>query len=146
MSARDWESVLPFNEFRREMDRVIDNFVGGVGPHLPFRGYGQPALDVWESPDALHVEADLPGLTMNDVTVQVVGTELSVKGCWSPPQSDNVTYHRRERRHGDFARMVTLPQDVDTNAVNAVLKNGLLCIVLPKLSTAKGRKIPVQGD
>lgn len=146
MSARDWESVLPFNEFRREMDRVIDNFVGGVGSHMPFRGYGQPALDVWESAEALHVEADLPGLTMNDINVQVVGNELSLKGCWSPRQSDEVTYHRRERRHGEFARNVALPHEVDADAVRAVLKNGLLSVLLPKSSAAKGRKVPVQGD
>lgn len=146
MSTRDWESVVPFNEFRREMDRLIDNFVGGVGPRLPFRGYGQPAIDVWETRDALHIEADLPGLTMNEVEVQVLGNELTVKGRWTPNQADDVSYLRQERRHGDFIRAVQLPSEVNTESVSAVLKNGLLSIVLPKSSTAKSQKINVQGD
>lgn len=146
MSTRDWESVVPFGELRREMDRLLDSFVGGIGRGLPFRTQAHPTLNLWENDECICVEAEVPGLTMEDVEVQVIGSELTVKGRWPAPQAEGVTYHRQERPSGEFSRALTLPQEVVHEGVDAVLKNGLLTITLPKSAVSKVRKITVKGE
>ena len=146
MSTRDWESVVPFGELRREMDRLLDSFMGGIGRGLPFRTQGYPTLNMWENDECLCMEAEVPGLTMDEVEVQVIGSELTVKGRWPTPQSEGVTYHRQERQSGEFSRSLSLPQEVVSERVEAVLKNGLLTVTLPKSAVAKVRKITVTGE
>ena len=146
MSARDWESVMPFGELRHEMDRLLDNFVGGIGKGLPFRAHGFPPLNLWESDENLTVEAELPGIALSDVDVQVVGNELTIKGRSPEVHMTNVTYHREERHSGGFARTVKLPQEVKSENVQAVLKNGLLTITLPKSDVSRAHRVAVKGD
>jgi HSP20 family protein len=93
----------------------------------------------------LHAEAELPGVSMEDIEVMVVGNELTIRGQRRPRPADNVNFHRRERGTGEFSRTVTLPFDIDQNKVEAILKNGILTVVLPKAETAKPRKIKVRS-
>ena len=146
MTARDWETMMPFGELRREMDRLLDNFVGGIGKGIPFRGHGYPLVNVWESDEHFCVEAEVPGLTMNDIEVQVLGGELTIKGRCPEAQAVDVAYHRQERHTGEFARVVRLSEDVKPEGVDAVLKDGVLTIRLPKTDVSRARKVTVRSE
>ena len=127
MTARDWETMMPFGELRREMDRLLDNFVGGIGKGIPFRGHGYPLVNVWESDEYFCVEAEVPGLTMNDIEVQVLGGELTIRGRCPEAQAVDVTYHRQERHTGEFSRVVRLSERVKFTLT------GLALVVLTNL-------------
>ncbi len=132
------------SDFRRELDRLFEGiaapFNGGFA-----RGSGSfPAINVWEDGDFLYAEAEIPGVTMEDIEVCVVGDELCIKGQRKQPSAQNLIYHRQERGTGEFSRFLTLPMVVNPDKVEAVLKNGVLTVKLPKADEAKPRRIEVK--
>jgi HSP20 family protein len=139
--------VNPFaalNELQREMNRLFD----GYGPHLNggtlTRPATFPALNVWEDGNSLYAEAEIPGVSQDDIEVYAVGNELTVKGTRKPREGEDVAYHRRERGTGEFTRVVTLPIDVNADKVQASLKDGVLTVTLPKAEEAKPKRITVK--
>ncbi len=102
-----------------------------------------PALNVWEQGDDLYAEAELPGISGDDIDVSVVGSDLTIRGKRGPELPAGSSYHRRERGEGEFTRVLRLPIEVDANRVEASLKNGVLLIKLPKAESAKPKKIKV---
>ena len=143
MFLQRMQPVFPFGDLRREVDRLLDDY---AAPLVSGRARSFPALNVWENEDNLFVEAELPGFTMNDVELTVIGDELSIKGeRKAGPAEEQATFHRRERGIGPFSRFITLPVDVDADRVEAVLRDGVLTITLPKAAEAKPRRIQVKG-
>lgn len=146
MSVRNWESAVPFGELRREMERLFDQFAGGIGRGFPFRSAGYPVIDVWEDSDCFHIEAELAGLTMNDIDVEVSGRQVVLRGRCPESVGGDVTVHRQERHCGDFVRTVELPDEVQADDVEAVLSNGLLTVRLPKSMVARTHKVSVRVE
>ena len=133
--------MLPVTELRRELDRLFDGFLDTDLLGSP-RAY--PAMNLWEDGERLFAEAEVPGLDMHDLEILIHGNELCVKGHRQPVDSDNATYHRRERGTGEFARYLALPVEVNADKVEAALKDGVLTIVMPKAENARARKITVK--
>jgi HSP20 family protein len=133
-----WRSL---NEMQHEVNRVFDRW-----GHHPF-GIGEfPALNLWEEGDALHLEAELPGLELSDLEIFVTGrNQLTLKGERKPPVLENGVAHRQERGFGQFVRTISLPYAVDESAVDARFDNGVLKVRLPKHETAKPRKIEIKA-
>jgi len=141
------------------MDRVFSGVFGRCANEVwPSADRGQPALNVWESDDALCVEVELPGVESDQIDISVAGGELSLTVQRPEVKQEGVTYHRRERRTGSFSRTLRLPGDVDparveaarveaarveAARVEAALNDGVLKITLPKAESAKPRKIDV---
>ena len=144
MVLRSWRPTNPLTQLRREMDRLLSGWVPD-GLEWPWSGMlrSQPAVNVWETPESIHVELEVPGLKSDQLDISVVGNQLSIKIERSGPAEENVTYHRRERPVGSFLRVVQLPAEVDANRVEAELQHGVLTIKLPKAEAAKPRKIQV---
>ena len=134
----------PFNELRREMDRAFGAFLPRGAWSCGVEAF--PAVNVWEDGEALYAEAEIPGCTMNDLEVEVVGNQLTLKGRREALQGEGVTYHRQERGIGEFTRVLTLPVEVQSEGVEAVLKDGVLTITMPKAEKARARKILVKAD
>jgi HSP20 family protein len=112
---------------------------------MPWSGTArnQPAVNLWETPDALHVELEVPGVKTEQLDLSVVGNQLTIKIDRPEPQEEGVTYHRRERPVGSFVRVLELPADVDSTRVEADLQHGVLTIKLPKAEASMPRKIQV---
>lgn len=104
-----------------------------------------PALNVWADDAALHVEAEVPGLGLQDIDVTVMGDELTISGERADVVDATVTQHRRERGVGKFSRTVHLPVAVEPGRVEASLKDGVLSITLPKAEALRPRKIEVRN-
>jgi HSP20 family protein len=146
-----WE---PFQELRREMQRLqreMDRLFGRWTWELPSAAAwlpaAYPALNLWEDDETLYVEAELPGVNMEDLDITVTGAnELTIKGNRKCPAPDKVEWHRRERAFGAFERTVELPVSVDPNKVEARLENGVLTIRLGKSAEARPRKILVKAE
>ena len=111
-----------------------------------FTGALVPALDVSETDTAIDVRMDLPGITAKDIDIQVNGNLLTVSGERKEEKEEKgKTFHRVERRYGNFSRTVTLPCAVIESEVAAEYKDGVLTIKLPKTEESKTHKIKVKG-
>jgi len=133
-----WRSL---NEMQHEVNRVFDRW----GGHS-FGLAESPALNLWEENDALHLEAELPGLELQDLEIFVSGhNQLTIKGERKAPKFEKGAQHRQERSFGKFTRALTLPFAVDENHVEAHFENGVLKVRLPKHESAKPRKINIKG-
>ena len=146
MIVRRANGAHPLTGFRDELartfDRVFEDMWGWSDAWLGTRTF--PALNVWEDEGHLYVEAELPGLKMDDLEVLVVGNELTIKGEVKSAQDEKLSCHRCERRSGSFTRVIRLPTPVDADKVEAALQDGVLTVTLPKAEAAKPRKIAVK--
>jgi len=137
----------PFGELislRHAMDRLLeDSFVSPRNGNVTEEQH--LALDVYTTSDALVVEAALPGVKPDDVSISVLGDTLTISGSTSDEQSrtDN-GYSYREIRRGSFSRTVTLPSGLKTDAATADFENGLLRLSFPKAEEAKPRQIQIK--
>jgi HSP20 family protein len=123
----------PFVTFRREMDRMFDDFFGGNGRSLQGSQSLTPALDVDETEKELVITAELPGVTEKDVEVNLAGDLLTIKGEKKAEHEEkNGNSYYMERRFGSFGRTVRLPFEVKDQEVEAKFNNGLLTVRLPK--------------
>lgn len=104
----------------------------------------RPALDVIEAEDAIHLRMDLPGLTPDEVTIEIERDLLTISGEF---KSDDETgrYHARERRTGAFKRALRLADTLDASQAAATFENGVLALTLPRLPEAQPRRIEVKA-
>lgn len=143
MFTRMPNGTHPINRLRNEMDALFENVLNDAP--FGFRATRAfPALNVWEDGERFFVEAEVPGMKIEDIELLVVGHEMTVKGERKDARRQGAVYHRRERGVGTFTRTLRLPADVDTDKVEAAMRDGVLTITLPKAETAKARKIEVK--
>ncbi len=123
----------------RNLDRLFQDF-GGV----QWSG-GAPRVDVREDEGHLYFDAELPGWSKEDIEITVENNILSLRGERAEAQDiEGQSYHVRERRTGTFARNFQLPTVVDSNKVDAILKDGILTLTLDKREEVKPRQIEVK--
>jgi len=151
MLAR-WRS---FGDVRSEMNRLNDEMNRlferwSPWPETGSRTFGMamtPLLDLWEDEAHIYVEAELPGLDLDDLEIYVTGeNQLSIKGQRKQPDMNVGKWHRQERGYGSFTRLIELPTHVAADKVSADFKFGVLTITLPKSAQAKARRISVKPE
>lgn len=104
-----------------------------------------PAFDVSETDEHIIVKADLPGVDVKDIDISIVGNVLTVKGEKKQEKEEkNESYHRIERSYGSFSRSISLPAEVNPDAVEAVYKDGVLKLTIPKAEKSKPKKIEIK--
>lgn len=132
------EMSVDMGDLHKEMNRLFGRF-SFAGPAA------YPALNAWEDEAAYFVEAELPGFNLADLEILVTGgNQLSLKGERKAPSIEKSAWHRSERLHGSFSRVLELPAQVDTDKVEAQLQNGVLLVRLPKSEKALPRRIEVK--
>lgn len=142
----------PFENLRREVDRLIDDFDGGFW-RAPFRqietAFGKmPAVDFTETDKGYEVTAELPGMDEKNIEVKLGNDTLTIKGEKRDEKEETKKdYYMRERSFGSFQRTITVPDGVDTDKVEASFKKGLLTVTLPKSAEAQKaeKKITVKA-
>jgi HSP20 family protein len=150
--------LRPFMDLTRwetDMDRMMEGFFGRNrrpwGPSLwSRRGLHElttPMVDVYEEKDDVVVKAELPGMTKDDIEVDISDRYLTLKGEKKKEEKiEEEDYFACERTYGAFHRSVELPKDVQADKVKASFKDGILEIRLPKTEEAKTREIKVKID
>ncbi len=140
----------PFNEFGSLAKTINDlNRVFNV-PHFfsdegLVKGKWNPTVDVYEDPNGIVLEADLPGLKPGEFELAIENNVLTLKGERKlEKKTEEGNFHRVERSYGNFTRSFTLPATVDVNSVGADFKDGVLKVTLPRKEEAKPRQIQVQ--
>ena len=138
MSLIRWSPIMdPF----QEMEDVMRSF-----PSLPaMQKAFVPAMDVYETKDAVVVETPLAGIKPEDVEVSVEKGVLTIQGqTQKEHEVDEKNYYRKEVRGGSFFRQVALPVPVKEDNVKAEFEDGVLKITAPKVEPTKAKKVSVQ--
>ena len=112
-----------------------------------FTGEWTPAVDIYEDENAITLKADIPGIDPNHLDIRVEGNTLQIKGERKfEKETKRENFYRVERAYGTFARSFTLPQNVQSDRIEASYKNGELKIMLPKSEDAKPKSIKVKAE
>lgn len=105
-----------------------------------------PAVDIYETAEAIVVLADMPGVPADKVTIDVKDSQLSISGEIAQPWGEQEQLLVQEYEVGNFFREFTLGQLVDQNRIEAAMKDGVLRLTLPKVEKAKPRKIEIKAQ
>ena len=109
----------------------------------PSGGGAYPPINVFRKDDEFVVLAEVPGVKKSDLDVQVKGNTIRISGTKSVAYPERAGVHRRERLGGRFDRVVSLPVEIDPDAVQAECRDGLLALLLPRAERDKPRSIKV---
>ena len=138
----------PFRDLlnlQNEMTRLFGHAYGDEAEGT--RASWAPPLDIYETPDAYKVLAELPGFSPDQVDVTVNEGQLTIRGERKFYDDVNEeSFHRVERRFGAFQRIVSLPQQVQAERVEASFDKGVLTVSIPKAEQAKPRRIEIKAQ
>jgi HSP20 family protein len=134
-------SANVFDDFRRELSQ----FAGGLFDDASQGAIFAPRVNFAETATGYEVVADLPGLKPEDVDVEFHDGHLWITGARKEEaEEEGKTYHRVERRFGQFRRVITLGNEVDAEKIEASYKDGVLTVNVPKIAAAQPKKIEVK--
>jgi HSP20 family protein len=124
--------------FQDSINRLLSEDGGKTRPWAP-------AVDILETENELVLKADVPGVDLKDIDIQLENGTLTVKGERKfEKEATNKGFHRMERSYGSFVRIFTVPETVEAENVKAAYEAGVLTITLPKKEIAKPKAIKVQ--
>jgi len=115
-------------------------------PIVPSSAFKEPAMDIYQTDKDVVAELNIPGFDPQKIDISIDNQVLTVKGETEETEEEKKRdYWRKEILKGSFERMVRLPAEVDENNVEAVYKNGVLKIEMPKkTSSSQTKKIPIK--
>ena len=132
-----------FAELTEEVDRLFDELIHHPWGVARKAQAGIPSIDLYETPEALVLEADLPGVRPEDLRLEVQGSELVLEGERTFERGQvGRRVHCQERYRGSFVRRMRLPAFVDKDRIRAEFSNGVLRVILPKAGVEPERREP----
>lgn len=141
MSTVRFDPFRDITSFRNDLNRL---FAGALGGAVTGTQTWTPAVDVFETKDAVVLKAELPGLSVEEVDVEVDDNVLTISGERVLKDSvEEGNYYRLERSYGSFTRSLTLPQGIKADEVSATFVDGVLEVTVPKADEVKPRKVAI---
>ncbi len=132
------DSITPFGTF---FDTFFNDRLGKMENNSFFR----PAVDVKETETSFELAFTLPGLEKEEVKIELKENRLTVSGERKQEKEEsNTRYHRVENHYGSFSRSFMLPENVNTDAIEAGFKNGILTLTLPKTEQVGPKTISIK--
>lgn len=144
MAIVRWDPVRELDSFQADMNRLFDGFFqargNGTGGHRRWI----PAMDLVETEEDLVLRADLPGMTEDDVEIEIKDGVLTVSGERKAEHEEKEEgFYRVERAFGSFSRSLSLPQGIDAGAVGANFDNGVLEVRVPKPAERQPTRVQI---
>jgi HSP20 family protein len=141
--ARAWTHPLQAMRELLHLDPFAWTF-----PLRPFRGHGSlyvPDFDIKETPEAFVLKADVPGVSAEEISVELAKDRLVVSGHREQEKSKKgETFYAYERAYGSFSRSFSLPEGANPEKIDAELGNGVLTITIAKATPVESKQIPVK--
>jgi len=135
----------PFREVSSAQDQ-FDRFWRGMLEGRRGQESWLPAVDVFDTKDAVVLKAELAGMNPDDIEIEVDDNVLTIKGERKfEEQVDEERYYRVERRYGSFSRSLALPQGVRADDIQADYEDGVLEVRVPKVEEEKPKRISVKA-
>jgi len=140
MTIIRWDPFREMTSLQSRVDRLADS----LWPGRPESWV--PTVDVFDTAEAVVLKAELPGMKIADIQIEVDDNVLTIKGERSFEEKvDEERYYRVERRYGSFQRSLALPQGVKADDIDATYEDGILEVTVPKSEAVKPRRIEVQA-
>ncbi len=144
MTLIRWEPLREMDSLQREMNRLFDSLTPTVDRTSNAVTF-VPAAEMHETPDAIHLKLEIPGMEAEDLDVQVTAEAVAISGeRRSETKTEEKGMTRSEFRYGSFRRVIPLPTRIQNDNVEAEYKNGVLNLNLPKAEAEKNRVVKVQ--
>lgn len=138
-----WEPFRNLSTLQEQVNRLFETSSKGNGDNSSLTAWA-PAVDIYEAENELVLKADLPEISEKDLDIRVENNMLTVRGERKFEQKvkeDN--YLRIERTYGSFSRSFSLPSTINTEAIQADYKNGVLTVQLPKRAESKPKQVKI---
>ncbi len=145
MTLIRWEPYREINSLQQEMNRLFDDMArttsnGGNGGAVAFI----PPAEMQETPEAIHLKLEVPGLEAKDLDVQVTAEAVSISGeRKEETKTEEKGMTRTEFHYGKFQRVIPLSTRIQNDKVQAEYKNGILSLTLPKAEAEKNKVVKV---
>lgn len=139
------KELLDLKKGFKDFDSFLDNFIEDRGSLI--KTDFTPSVNTREGENAYHVEVDLPGVKKDDINVDVKDNIVTISGeRKTKKEVKEEDYYKVESSYGKFERSFTLPENVDVENIHAESQDGVLEVVIPKLSKAESqaKKIEVK--
>jgi len=147
MAIERWQPFSELMSLRQAMDKLFEDSF--VRPSRALAALGEvtaPALDVYQTANEVVVKATLPGLKPEDVSIDITGETLTIKGETKAEQEiKKEDYLYQERRYGSFARSIVLPSGLKPDKAEATIEDGVLTLTIPKAEEVKPKAIKVKA-
>lgn len=146
MAVVRWmDPIRELSTMQDRMNRLFEDFFGRTrGEGELVVGGWNPTVDIFETDGEIVVQAELPGLEKDQISVEFKDGALILRGERKMERDvKEESYHRLERSYGSFLRTFPLPASVDGEKIGATMKNGILEVHLPKKEAAKAKQIKV---
>ncbi len=139
-----WDPFREMQALRETVDRLFESSLANWTDEPRTVGWTL-ALDVAESENEYLVQASVPGIKPEDLDITFTDNTLTIKGKLNAEEErDDVRYHLRERRYGQFTRSISLPTAIDAEHIEAEYENGVPTLHLPKAEEARPKRISVR--
>ena len=128
MAFARWDPIRDLLAIHQRLDRFA-----------PGQGGWMPPVDLYETAEAYVVTAELPGLAHEDLQIDFRDGRLTLSGLRREDSAGSEQYQRMERGHGSFSRTFQLPIPIESDAIVADLRDGVLRVTCPKAAAASRR-------
>ena len=146
MTIVRWEPLRELGTLQSEMNRLFNTVFDGPAPSGATMRRWMPPMDLVESGEDFVLRADLPGMSEEDVKIELEDSTLTISGeRKAEHEAQGEGFYRVERATGAFSRSLTLPKGVDPEAVSARFDRGVLEVRIPKPAERKPRRISIGG-
>ncbi len=132
MAFARWDPIRDLLAIHQHLDQLTTGPAGWL-----------PPVDLFETPDAFVVTAEVPGVQREDLDIHLHEGRLTLSGVRQLPPGGCEQYHRVERGHGSFSRTFQLPGSVEADRITADLGEGVLTVTCPKASGPESRRVRV---
>ena len=140
-----WDPFREMMQLQNAVDRIFESELAST---LPLWRQSETAwmlpLDVIETEDEFIVKASIPGISPDELNINLTDNVLTIMGEIKVEEAEDVRYHLRERRFGMFQRSISLPVPVNSDKVEAVYENGVLTLHIPKVEEVKPKHISIK--
>lgn len=136
--------LAQFRRLEEELDEIFGaatHWTGGIRSSPPG---SFPAINVGGNEDNVTVYLFAPGIDPKKLEISIQQNVLTVSGMREVPRDDETTYYRQERFGGEFRRVLSLPDDVDSEKVDASYRDGIVKITVRRRESAKPRQIAIR--
>ncbi len=143
MSLIRWEPFREIDELQREMNRLFNRITPAGNGETVGVGFA-PAAEISETPEAIHLKLEIPGMEAKDLNVEVTAESVTISGeRKSESRTEEKGMTRTELRYGKFHRLIPLPARIENTKVQAEYKDGILNLNLPKAEEEKHKVVKV---
>ena len=140
MAVIRWDPFREMTQSQSQLSKLVDQVWGGRQESW------LPAIDVFDTKDAVVLKAELPGMNPDEIHIEVEDNVLTVRGERRFEEKvDEDRYYRVERRFGSFQRSLALPQGMRPADINANYEDGILTITVPKVEEEKPKRIEIKA-